>query len=710
MATINFPISPIARTSDGWTDFKPSADSKLIYVSQSGNDANPGTIDKPVKTPKAAQALVRNGSADWVLFKRGEKFDAIGQWNKSGRSLKEPVVITSYGTGARPQVGPITSWQTWQKPTRNIVNFVAVVGLHIIGDEKRNVNLPGWNKSWLSQATVLCIGWNADGDGFHVEDCKLEWGTSGVEILGQLKNFIFRRNIVANNYPNGSKGQGMYVANYGNNENVHPPFTVEENTFYYNGYRDVMNNKSMFSHHLYVSSHGGPCKFSGNFLYKTACTGAQLRGGGVFEDNIILQSPYAGFVSVMQDAPDQASIIQNNVVEFGEEVGIGLEVNRAKVCLVKNNIVTHKDAVVGGSPAYNVNVTSTKPWTTGGPPVVPPRNASITFENNVAWNWSNLTFWIAGDTTITLNGNNLGGDNDKVNEVLNFPSSLGTIKFGSPNKYFSVKGAGKEFRIGSPFFGFPAWKQKTGDNGSIAKPVFPDVNKSAKSYAKSFGFNTLDEFTNELLKQQKGNWRLQLTANSINNYIREGFGLPKVGGTPASSSSSSSVKPSSSSSSSSSSAVSNNPKVIKAVIRDLTTNQDVRELKDGDILNPADLPEKMTIHIVCEKESSVKVSLDNSPERLERTPPYALLGDSTDVNLSEGQHVLKAQAFQNDDGTGLSSPVFIVNFTVQPVQQVVIQSVIIESSDGGSVVISPKPGETFTSVKVLMSDGTVTEV
>ena len=67
---IPFPYSPIAETSDGWTDFALSPDSKRVYVSTSGSDTNPGTINAPVKSVAKAIAMARDGFPDWILFER----------------------------------------------------------------------------------------------------------------------------------------------------------------------------------------------------------------------------------------------------------------------------------------------------------------------------------------------------------------------------------------------------------------------------------------------------------------------------------------------------------------------------------------------------------------------------------------------------------------------------------------------------------------
>ncbi len=74
----------------GWTVVDPSADSRIIYVSSStGNDANDGLSARTAKRSiDAGMALVRDGSPDHLLLKRGDVFtdQSFANWYQSGRS------------------------------------------------------------------------------------------------------------------------------------------------------------------------------------------------------------------------------------------------------------------------------------------------------------------------------------------------------------------------------------------------------------------------------------------------------------------------------------------------------------------------------------------------------------------------------------------------------------------------------------------------
>src|SRR5688500_16886473 len=114
----------------GWTKITPSSDTKTVYVSSSaGSDSNDGLSESaPVKTIAKGASMLRSGSPDWLVLKRGDVFkEAIPTWTKSGRNSQEPMVISSYGdeNAARP----------WLKTgtTRGFYSYTAFHDLAMIG-------------------------------------------------------------------------------------------------------------------------------------------------------------------------------------------------------------------------------------------------------------------------------------------------------------------------------------------------------------------------------------------------------------------------------------------------------------------------------------------------------------------------------------------------------------------------------------------------
>ena len=92
--------------SSGTNELKPPAktEGKSYYVSSSGgNDANPGTAQgKPLKTlAKAASLALKPG--DRIYLKKGDIWKESVTLKSSG-TADSPIILSSYGDGARPQI------------------------------------------------------------------------------------------------------------------------------------------------------------------------------------------------------------------------------------------------------------------------------------------------------------------------------------------------------------------------------------------------------------------------------------------------------------------------------------------------------------------------------------------------------------------------------------------------------------------------------
>ena len=89
----------VTTDDQGWTVFGRSADTRIVYVSNSaGNDANDGLSESaPVKTIAKAKTLLRNGAPDWMLLKRGDTWsENLTGWSRSGRSTSRPSIAGTW--------------------------------------------------------------------------------------------------------------------------------------------------------------------------------------------------------------------------------------------------------------------------------------------------------------------------------------------------------------------------------------------------------------------------------------------------------------------------------------------------------------------------------------------------------------------------------------------------------------------------------------
>ena len=202
----------VSTDSTGWTVVSPAADTKVIYVSSSsGNDGNDGLDPtRPVKTLGKAQGLLRDGSADWMLLKRGDVFGSLGEWKKSGRSAQEPLYISAYGAGARPQInsGTGAGFYTYANGSRRINNLVlSSVGFFADSYDHYNGN-----------GATAGIRLTCPGDRILIEDVLVRGYKDNVVIdpVGAgLTNVTLRRSVIVDAHAGSAVGnghaQGVYV-------------------------------------------------------------------------------------------------------------------------------------------------------------------------------------------------------------------------------------------------------------------------------------------------------------------------------------------------------------------------------------------------------------------------------------------------------------------------------------------------------------------
>ncbi len=523
LAAIPYPTPPMGYTKDGWTNFQPSPDSHAIFVSSDGNDANDGSMEHPLQTPIAAQRKARDGYPDWIFFRRGDTFGPIGDWKKGGRSAKEPMILTAYGTGPRPNVGHIS---TRKGAT---LGSVGLVSLRITAPN-RNTTRADFDKRNVDVKNG--IDWGASGDMLYIEDCQIDWFVYNIQILGQIEPLI-RRNVIADAWTlwteknKSEKSQGIYL------HTKSDPYLLEENVFDHNGWNDKFTKKESgvfnFSHNVYCAEDSGPGLVQGNIVARAASIGLQMRSGGEMRNNVLIDNRGAGFVTRIKMAPQQPSVIAGNVItDSNTGIGLGFEMIRTDNGVFENNLILNKKPGAGGSPALNINPVTRKPFIQGDPPVDPADNAKIVIRNNIIYKYQQVNAYLGSNVDLTMTDNVIvprdGGHiimivNGRVPTTHTFQNHYGT------------NGRPQPFSIGDSALTFDQWKAQTGEQGDQNVPAFPDPTRDVESYMKSFGLTpTVDAFMTEARKMERGVDMSKFSAKALRAYLFEGFGrqLPEA--------------------------------------------------------------------------------------------------------------------------------------------------------------------------------------
>lgn len=191
--------------------------------STSGNDTNPGTEAQPLATIAEAgtrlnfpSGTIRRGGGI-VYIRRGRVYtndtlngkpDGVGQRHLYGGSAGQPLIYTTYGTGARPIIEPPINVPALQMSgmtgSQGNCGEIRCYGLHIRGQ------LNG--SSQHSTVGVSVTGTNGP---LYLEDCRIQRTVSGVNLNGEsgrVIGFYAFRCIIDDTRSVSSHAPGIYGA------------------------------------------------------------------------------------------------------------------------------------------------------------------------------------------------------------------------------------------------------------------------------------------------------------------------------------------------------------------------------------------------------------------------------------------------------------------------------------------------------------------
>jgi hypothetical protein len=509
--------------SSGWTQFNPSADTRIVYVSSStGNDANDGySQNTPKRTLAAARAVLRNGYPDWMLLKCGDAWNENfgGGFGLSGRSATEPMLLSSYGTGARPtiQSGTGNAFSIWGNGDGN---NLAIVGLRLWPNTYDGIN-----------GTPRCIVVFGSVSNLLIEDCYFQAAETNVVIqgasenpgpTGRHSNISFRRNVVVDAYNTGtSNSEGMFVSGTDG-------LLIEENVFDHNGWRDDVagSGPTWYRHNVYIQNLNTGVVFRGNIVAST--DGLQARSGGDIEENLVMHNAIniivggGGFPDIEPNGVVTTTrhnvVLDGNDLQAGSPRGWGLYMADIQQGTVDTNVISSN--VSGHGP-----VPLTLDVSNNGVGV-----HDTAFTNNIIYNWNGVST-VKGDGTTIYNitfQNNKLQNHITAEPLIEHDNQSSTAGFNSANNVFDTSAAWNAcMAISGGDISLATWKPLVHDTTSVEQSAtFPDPGRSIATYHASIGGSpTLVDFMAQARLQSKAYWRDQYTARAVNDYIRAGFGL-----------------------------------------------------------------------------------------------------------------------------------------------------------------------------------------
>lgn len=515
---------------EGWTEFAPSIDSKLVHVSSSqGDDGNDGLSElAPKRTIQAGLDEMREGFPDWLLLRKGDVWNESPQfgfrWTTAGRSPNEPTLVSSYGPvgAARPLI------LTEGEPGIRImgmphIKHVAIVGIEFDAGHRDPVHDSPFGAYFTAAISDILV-----------ENCKFTGFTIGISAeLGPLENFRFRRNVIVDSYDTvGGHSQGIFVRQANN-------LLVEGNVLDHAGWSEVYPDATlptMFKHGAYIQQDCTNVVFRGNIVSDSAAAGVQLRSGGVLHDNLLLQNMVSAVVGG-GTAPVPGGVtadVQRNVVLDGEDhiPGAahsrkhGFEVQNMAEALFRHNIVANQ---APGDQARGFSLSEARHQTNGQ--VFGMRNT--VFEENIVYDWSGRCV-LVGDfsgsffTDITFLKNDFQHYQGTRELVINSEIASALEMTMSENRYHHEhQDPSQWMAVQGVSYSLPEYLALVGDATSVALQVtYPDPVRTIATYHASIGGAPSHEaFIARAVLQSKDNWDPRYTAEAVNEYIRAGFGL-----------------------------------------------------------------------------------------------------------------------------------------------------------------------------------------
>ena len=525
----------------------------------------------PVATRDMARFLAHEESADWILLKRGDEWEGRGLLGRTGRSLAEPFVVSSYGSS----------------PERPRVERTGVGGDNVV----------------FSQISAGFIG-VSDVQDVLVEDCVASGVNRNGFTFSGADGVELRRNIVAYNH-NDADGsdhrQGIYSSG---TERV----LLEENLFHNNGWKAGVQSGTIYNHNIYIGSGHSPVTLYRNIISEASSHGIQMGGGGTACENVFVRNPInvlnsrgMGRVRTV-DASQETVVTRIDGALFKDRyVGHPLLINEEEYTVVgvidedtlvvdrdpqgagedtleirpgveyftfRDNVVTEAARYINRESeslqrAWGMEITDLSPHTTthyitgnifsyvGGGSVFRVRDGDTSPGGGYPQAGINSLVIEDNITYRTTGSVGLSGEEGRVSNLMVrnntfqtwrspiWPWGRATISSSNSfvnettlesNVYYDEEGD-NNFFIEDDNFDFNGWASEMNETGSSYEQVdFVDPDRSVGGYQEMLSGESyvdndaaFEAFIEEAMKQSRHNWRTEYTAIPILAYFREGF-------------------------------------------------------------------------------------------------------------------------------------------------------------------------------------------
>lgn len=508
---------------EGWFEPQQQGGDVIYYLSDSdGSDGDNGLTEGTAKATLAAgQALLADGSADWLLLKCGDTWDTPmpDMPALSGRSELEPIVIGTYGTGARPILSCGTSNGIYLGQAGGVTrrhDNLAFLDLHFSasGGAGNGVNIFGEASGLRFEGCQIS---SFGGVGFNV----------GVTVPGQRHvGVTIRRCNILDSQSHGLVGGAV------------DGWLIEENNWINNGAAG-----GQFARNVYVDNGCTDVVFRGNLVHGN--DGVHLRSGGDAEFNLIMECSHGlqfGAGSQAQlDPGGVTGTCQYNGIFFdhaidANHIAWGMSIGNVHDTLFYRNIIARNEDQSGGSP-LNLNYRNPNALVDTGLVNVTLRECivanwcgSVVNYSQSTAPWSNVVIedcdfqaTVVSQPIISLNGltqAKLDSTHCGGNRYFRTGSGSGTAGI-----FWDTNGNNRTFaQFCADVSGLsPAANDTTSTYEEVA---YPDPDRDLGTYHNTLGGTpTTAAFLVAARAQSKQNWNADLLARPALTHIFAGYGI-----------------------------------------------------------------------------------------------------------------------------------------------------------------------------------------
>ncbi|NLF04770.1 MAG: hypothetical protein GX593_07210 [Actinomycetales bacterium] len=457
---------------------------------------------KPCKTLAGGISHLRSGYPDHLYLKSGDVWrdESLNTIRGGGRSPAEPMVVTSYGEGARPL---LEAWASTPNTMSfntggRMVHHLSVVGLHL-KNVKLDDNHPEFTGKKADAQNSMFLGGHTnilleDNVFDHRKVVFQHWDGRNVEDIAIRRNIFTGAYTSTSSYSQDDRPSNMYLSGIDG-------LLLEENVFDHGGWHPTAEGAAanMYNHNVYIqySDLGATHVVRNNIVTRASSHGIQMRSGGLAEKNFYGRNAIGMMMGYGQDKPLPA----------------GTPVK------AHDNVVTEGHSMIKGHDyCQGNNLCTTALW---GLEIIPPNTHPIDIDHNLV--------------------------HSRTTSVDEEWRTLPAARYGLQSAAYTI--FRKRFHPDTPVKGVGdniswKWNPERADDRDFGHGSYSDPGRTLGDYYQHLrstgaldqwvedgtvdkvrtGADDFESFLELALHRSPGAWDARLSASGINDYIRTGFG------------------------------------------------------------------------------------------------------------------------------------------------------------------------------------------